>query len=203
MLRTLIVLFCLCTAGFARAQSKQIVICFGDSLTEGHGAIPGNSYPDFLRKELSDAGYHLTLFNRGVSGDTTKDGLDRLPAILAAHPAIVVLEFGANDALRGQPVPGIEHNLETMITSLQRAHIRILLLGMDMPPNLGPDYVKQFDAIYPTLASKYKLPLLPFLLQGVYGVDSLMSPDYIHPNGAGYQKVAQNVRPLLEPMLKK
>ena len=194
------VLLFLCTAFPALAQS---VVCFGDSLTAGYGSTPGKSYPDFLRKDLADAGYYVTLVNRGVSGDTTKDGLARLPAVLALQPAIVILEFGANDGIRGQPLPGIAQNLSAMIQTLQHAHIRVLLLGMNLPPNLGPEYIKQFDALYPTLAAKYKLPVVPFLLKGVYDVEGLMSPDYIHPNAAGYERVAQNVLPVLEPMLSK
>ncbi len=206
MVRTLalvfLALFPLTLAGHAQGV-QPLVVCFGDSLTAGHGAPPGSAYPDFLRRDLAAAGYHVTLLNQGVSGDTTKDGLARMPAVLRAHPAIVILEFGANDGLRGQPVPGMEQHLTTMILAFQRAHIRILLLGMKLPPNLGPDYVKQFDGMYPALAAKYKLPLVPFLLQGVYGDDTLMSPDYIHPNGEGYEHVAQNVLPYLEPMLTK
>ena len=201
-LTTLLLLF-LWSALSVFAQSSQTIVCFGDSLTAGHGAPAGSAYPDFLRKDLAAAGYHVTLANQGVSGDTTKDGLARMPAVLRAHPAIVILEFGANDGLRGQPVPGIEQHLTTMILAFQRAHIQVLLAGMDLPPNLGPDYVKQFDAIYPTLAAKYKLPLIPFLLQGVYGDDALMSPDYIHPNGDGYGRVAKTVLVYLEPLLSK
>ena len=205
MIRTLATLLsALFIALAVQAQGAQpLVVCFGDSLTAGHGAPPGSAYPDFLRKDLAAAGYHVTLANQGVSGDTTKDGLARMPAVLRAHPALVVLEFGANDGLRGQPVPGIVEHLDTMILAFQRAHIRVLLIGMDLPPNLGPDYVKQFDGMYPALAKKYKLPLVPFLLQGVYGDDTLMSPDYIHPNGDGYAHVAKNVLPYLEPMLTK
>ena len=201
MQRTLLtLLFSLFVAAPAWAQT---VVCFGDSLTEGTGANPGASYPDFLRRNLGTSGYHVTLINQGVSGDTTKDGLARISAVLQAHPAIVILELGANDGLRGQPVSGISANLNTLIQDLQRAHIRILLAGLKMPPNLGPDYAQQFDAMYPTLAARYHLPLIPFLLQDVYGNDDLMSQDYIHPNGAGYNKVAQTVQGYLQPLLHK
>ncbi len=183
------------------AAHAQTVVCFGDSLTAGRGAPPGASYPDDLRRDLQHSGAHATIINQGISGDTTKDGLARIGAVLRAHPAIVVLELGANDGLRGFPVPGIEQNLERTIQQLQRAHIRILLLGMQLPPNLGPDYVQPFNAMYPALAAKYKLPLVPFLLQGVYGVEGLMSEDYLHPNGAGYRIVARNVLSYLQPML--
>ena len=201
MLRvTLPLLFVLC---FVTGVSAQTVVCFGDSLTAGYGAPSGESYPDFLRKDLAAAGYHVTLINDGVSGDTTKDGLARLSEVLRAHPSIVVLELGANDGLRGQPAPGIERNLRTIIRTLQQHRIRILMAGIYVPPNLGPDYTHQFDAIFPGLAKQYRLPLIPFLLTGVFGIDGLMSPDDLHPNGAGYRHVAQTVLPYLEPMLKK
>ena len=200
MLRTILALLLLCAAAPLRAQT---VVCFGDSLTSGFGAPDNQSYPDFLRKDLADAGYHVTLLNQGIGGNTTKDGLDRIDKVLAAHPSIVILELGANDGLRGFPPPGIEQNLSSMIQTLQRAHIRVLLAGIDLPPNFGAAYVKQFDAIFPDLAQRYKLPLVPWLLNGVYGVYGLMSPDYVHPNGPGYEHVAQNVLPYLEPMLKK
>ena len=203
MLRTLLALVALSHASFAPAQKSEVVVCFGDSLTQGTGAPAGSSFPDFLRKDLAADGYHLELLNQGVAGDTTKDGMSRMDAVLRAHPQVVVLELGANDGLRGQPVPGIVHNLSAMIETFQRAHIRILLAGIDLPPNLGPEYVKQFNAIYPALAEKYKVPLIPFLLQDVYGVEGRMSPDYLHPNATGYVVVAKNVLPYLEPLLPK
>ena len=200
MLRFFALLLFISTSVAAYAQT---VVCFGDSLTAGYGAQPGQSYPDFLGKSLAAAGYHVRLLNQSVSGSTTKDGLERVPAVLAAHPSIVILELGANDGLRGQPVPGIVRNLSSMIHSFERAHIRVLIAGMALPPNLGPEYVQQFDAIYPTLAAQNHLPLVPFLLQGVYGQDELMSHDSMHPNGDGYRKVAQTVLPYLEKMLTK
>ncbi|RRA47151.1 arylesterase [Acidipila sp. EB88] len=185
------------------APRTQTVVCFGDSLTAGYGAAPGTSYPDFLRKALEAASYHATILNQGISGNTTKDGVSRVANIIAEHPSLVLLEFGANDGLRGQPVDGIQRNLVTMIEALQHAHIKVLLLGMQLPPNLGPDYVKPFDAMYPALAARYKLRLVPFLLKDVYGHDELMSADSMHPNGAGYAQVARNVLPFVEPLLEK
>ncbi len=204
MLRTILALLLLCAAGPLRAQtSAQVVVCFGDSLTAGVGAPAGESYPDFLRKDLQDAGYHVTILNQGVGGETTKDGLSRVNEVLDAHPAIVVLELGANDGLRGLPPAGTAANLSTMIQEFQRAHVRVLLAGIQMPPNLGLQYVQQYDAIFPDLAARYKVALIPWLLQGVYGVEGLMSPDYIHPNGRGYVRVAETVFEALKPMLKK
>ncbi len=195
------------SAGRADAQvpatHRQVIVCFGDSLTAGYGAVPGQSYPDFLESDLIEQGVHLRILNRGVSGATSKDALDQMAAVLALHPDLAIVEFGANDGLRGFPVKLITANLQTIITSLQQAHIRVLLVGIQMPPNFGPEYVSQFDAMYPALARKYKVPLLPFILKDVYNVPGLMSEDRIHPNGEGYQIVARNVLAVLMPMLRK
>ncbi len=189
----------------------QTVICFGDSLTFGTGSTPGSAYPDFLRKDLAAAGYHATVVNEGVGGNTTADGLARLPAVLALHPAVVVLALGANDAIAAVPVSTIEHNLGVMIEALQHAHIRVLLAGIDLPPGeepiymkerLQPSYLHQFYAIYPELAKQYNVPYIPFLLEGAYGVPGMMSPDYLHPDAAGYEKVAENVLPGVEQLLR-
>ena len=184
------------------AATAQTVVCFGDSLTAGYGAPAGASYPDDLRKTLAQSGSRATVVNQGISGNTTKDGLARVGAILRLHPSIVILELGANDGLRGFPVPDIERNLSSILAELERAHVRVLLLGMKLPPNLGPDYVGPYEALFPALAAKYKVPLVPFLLQGVYDHDDLLSPDNLHPNAAGYRVVAKNVLPYLQPLLK-
>ncbi len=208
MLRFAAMLLLLCTSAALRAQT---VVCFGDSLTAGEGAPSGSAYPDFLRRDLARAGYHATIINQGVPGDTTKEALARFQKVLGAHPSVVILELGINDALFNRPVSETSENLTSMIDSMQRAHIRILLAGMDLTPMLGPNLppqleaesLKSFYVLYPALAKKYNLPLIPFLLQGVYGVPGMMSPDYIHPNAAGYEKVADTVLPNLEKMLDK
>ncbi len=186
---------------FPLAAHAQTVVCFGDSLTAGYGAPAGASYPDDLRKTLAQAGSRAVILNQGISGNTTKDGLARVNQILSLHPAIVVLELGANDGLRGFPVTDIKENLERVIKQLQSVHVRILLVGMKLPTNLGPDYIDPYDALFPALAAKYKLPLVPFILDGVYDHDELLSPDNLHPNAAGYRVVANNVLPYLQPML--
>lgn len=191
-------------AGYAAPLHQQVVVCFGDSLTAGYGSQPGATYPDFLRADLARDGYPVTVINRGVSGETTKDGLARVDSVLSTHPDIVILELGANDGLRGQPTSGILRNLSTIIAALQAHHIQILLAGIQMPPNFGQDYLQQFNGIYPALAHRYHLRLIPFLLAGVYDDDDLMSEDNVHPNADGYRVIAQkNVLPYLEPMLTK
>jgi acyl-CoA thioesterase-1 len=204
MRRTWLLLLLLPACLFAQPSRRaQLIVCFGDSLTAGYGAPPGQSYPDFLESDLIERGLHERIVNRGVSGATTKDGLGELSSVVALHPDIAIVEFGANDGLRGAPVSLIVQNLDTIITTLQKAHIRVMLAGIYLPPNYGPDYVKQFDGMYPMLARKYKVPLLPFMLKDVYGVPGLMSSDGIHPDGEGYQVVAKNVMQVLLPMLGK
>lgn len=185
------------------ARHQQVIVCFGDSLTAGYGAPAGQSYPDFLESDLIEQGLHLRILNRGVTGATSKDALSQLPAVLALHPDIAVVEFGANDGLRGAPASLIQANLETILKALQQAHVRVMLAGIYMPPNYGPDYVQQFNAIYPALARKYKVPLMPFILKDVYGMPALMSGDGIHPNGEGYQVIARNVMQVLLPLIRK
>jgi len=205
MLRTLLLSFLVAAPSLAQMPSRhqQVIVCFGDSLTAGYGAPAGQSYPDFLESDLNEQGLHPRIVNRGITGATSKDALGQLPSILALHPDIAVVEFGANDGLRGAPASLIQANLETIIQALQQAHVRVMLAGIFMPPNYGPDYVRQFDAIYPTLARKYKVPLMPFILKDVYGISSLMSGDGIHPNSEGYQIIARNVMPVLLPLIRK
>jgi acyl-CoA thioesterase I len=187
----------------AAADTRPAIVCFGDSLTAGFGVDPGKSYPDVLEAELDRDGYRYRIVNFGVSGDTTQDGLDRLPLVLAEKPRVVVLEFGANDGLRGQPVSIAEGNLAQMIEALQKAGVSTVLAGITLPPNYGPDYIRKFNAIYAGLAAKYKLPLIPFLLAGAAGHPDLMQQDGLHPNTEGTRLVANNVARVLEPLLDK
>ena len=185
------------------ADRRPLIVCFGDSLTAGYGADESNSYPDFLQHALDRDGYHYRVVNEGISGNTTKDGVDRLSEVQALHPAVVVLEFGGNDGLRGIQVGIMRSNLSTMISGLQHAGAKVVLAGITLPPDFGPDYVSSFTGTYPELARKFNVPVLPFILKGVYGVDGLMQADGIHATDKGNEIVAQNVLPLVEPLLKK
>lgn len=188
---------------FAASGSRPAIVCFGDSLTAGLGLDSGESYPDILQKLLDRRGYHYRVVNLGVSGETTEDGLERVSMVLSGKPAIVVLEFGANDGLRGQPVANSERNLARMIEQLQGAGARVVLAGITLPPNYGPAYIQRFDAMYKDLAAKYKLRLIPFLLAGVAGNPRLMQRDGLHPNAAGARIVAGTVAQALQPVLKR
>ncbi|MBV8811134.1 MAG: arylesterase [Acidobacteriaceae bacterium] len=182
----------------APPDNRPVIVTFGDSLTAG---VAGPSYPDDLQDLLDQNGYKYRVENQGVSGDTTTDGLARIDNVLAAHPALVLLEFGGNDGLRGIPVESTEKNLEEMIVRLKQANIPLVLLGITLPPNYGPDYVRPFTAMFPALAKKYHLRSLPFLLIDVYQHPDMMQPDGIHPNGKGNEVVARDVFHLIQPLL--
>lgn len=178
-----------------------MIAAFGDSLSAGFGAEPGRSFPDYVQRLIDSHGYRYHIYNAGVSGDTTSDGVERMPEVLGLHAAIVILEFGGNDGLRGLPVATTKANLSRMIAEFQKAGARVLLAGMTLPPNYGPDYITAFNRVYIDLANEYKVPRIPFLLDGVGGVARLMQRDGIHPTGEGNRIVGQTVFRYLEPML--
>ncbi len=151
------------------ADNRPVIACFGDSLTAGFGLDPGQTYPDLLQKEMDRRGLRYRVANLGVSGDTSRDGLERLPMALAMKPAIVILELGANDGLRGQPLSHTEANLAQIIEAMRKGGARLVLAGITLPPNYGPEYIQRFNEMYKRLAVKYKLTYIPFLLAGVAG----------------------------------
>jgi acyl-CoA thioesterase-1 len=179
-----------------------VIVAFGDSLTAGFGAEPGNSFPDYLQKELDRSGLRWRVANAGVSGDTTTDGVNRLDEALREKPRIVIVEFGGNDGLRGLPIETTRANLDQMVTTLRRAGATVVLAGMTLPPNYGPQYIRQFENIYIDLAAKYKLARIPFLLEGVATRPNLMQRDGLHPTAQGNAMVAQTVFHALKPLLK-
>lgn len=189
------------------APPAPLIVAFGDSLTAGLGAPPGASYPDYLRHLIADDGYHYRLLNAGESGDTTTDGLARLPEIERLHPAWVILEFGGNDGLRGLPVSTTRANLQTMIERLRADGAHVLLVGMSLPPNYGPDYIHAFQDVYTGLARQDHLPLLPFIYQDLVPRArhdrSLIQADGIHATARGNQVVAGTVWRYLRPLLQK
>ena len=184
-------------------DNRPVIVCFGDSLTAGFGTDPGESYPDYLQSALDTGGYHYHVVNAGISGNTTKDGVDRIHLVIARHPKIVVVEFGGNDGLRGLPISDSRANLDRIVSTLKSSGAKIILAGISLPPDYGPDYIKQFTDTYTLLAAKYHVPLLPFLLQNVYGVPGMMQRDRTHATAAGNKIVAGNLLPLVQPLLKK
>ena len=186
------------TAAPLETDNRPGIVTFGDSLTAG---VAGRSYPENLQDLLDQNGLQFRVDNQGVSGDTTSDGLARIANVIEEHPALVILEFGGNDGLRGIPVDATRKNLEDMIKQLKGAGIPVVLLGITLPPNYGPDYVKPFTAMFPDLARQFHLTYMPFILFHVYQHPEWMQPDGIHPNGEGNKVVARDVFQLIRPIL--
>ena len=184
-------------------DGRPVIACFGDSLTAGYGVDYDKSYPADLQRELDTAGYRYRVVNLGISGETTKDGLARIDRVLAMKPAIVVVEFGGNDGLRGVPVESSRANLDSILGRLTHSGTQVVMAGITLPPQYSAPYIKDFNETYPVLAKKYAVPLLPFMLQDVYGVPGSIQQDGIHPTAQGCKQVAKNVLGLLRPVLKK
>jgi acyl-CoA thioesterase-1 len=179
-----------------------VLVVFGDSLAAGFGLEAGQSFPDDLQKKLDAQGYAWHVANLGISGDTTEGGVARMDSATSLTPSIVLLELGGNDGLRGLPVAMTRQNLETMIETFQRAGARVVLAGMTLPPNYGPDYISQFQKIYKDLAAKYRLPLIPFLLSDIVTSDlRYLQHDGIHPTAEGAEIVSGTVLRAIKPLL--
>jgi acyl-CoA thioesterase-1 len=182
----------------ANAQSAPVKIAvLGDSLAAGYGVKPEQAFPARLEVALKAQGRTVTILNQGVSGDTTAGGLDRLDWMLADKPDIVLVELGGNDALRGIDPATTEKNLAAIVEKLQAAHVTVWLAGMMAPRNLGSDYVKAFDGLYKRIADKYKVPLYPFILDGVAQDSALNQADGLHPNPKGAEIVADRLLPFV------
>jgi acyl-CoA thioesterase I len=184
------------------SQKLPVVVFLGDSLTAGLGLNEDQAYPALLGKKLQEDGLPVRVVNAGVSGDTTAGGLSRLSWLLNQHPDVVVVALGGNDGLRGLPVEEADHNLREIVRRSQEAGARVLLLGLQMPPNYGPEYTSRFAAMYPKIAKDLNAAILPFMLVGVGGIQGLNQADGIHPTAAGQQIVAKNVLPYLEKVVR-
>ena len=179
------------------------IVAFGNSLTAGLGVSPDQAYPAQLQCRLREAGYDHDVINAGVSGDTTTGGLRRLAWILKIRPSMVILELGANDGLRGQPLSLMASNLAKIIDGLQEADVEVVLAGMQIPPNYGLDYTTGFASLFEQVARDHSVTLIPFFLEGVAARKELNQADGIHPTAEGYRIVAQTVFDVIEPLLKK
>ncbi len=169
----------------------------GDSLTAGYGLEQGSAFPEQLEERLRASGYSVEVINAGVSGDTSAGGLARLEWSLADQPRVVIVELGANDALRGLDPVQTYNNIAQIVTRLQKAGSRVILAGMKAPRNLGPEYYNRFDQIYPDLARRYDLLFYPFFLEGVATVPELNQADGIHPNPRGVSHIVSGILPLI------
>jgi acyl-CoA thioesterase-1 len=186
----------------AAADRRPVIVAFGDSLTAGFGADTGKSYPDFLQQELDRRGLRYRVMNAGISGETTTDALERLQSVTALKPVVAIVEFGGNDGLRGLPLSTTRSNLDQIVEGLKDSGAQVLLAGMTLPPNYGPDYIASFQRVYSDLAAKYKVALIPFLLEGVAGT-SRMQRDGLHPTADGNRMVAATVMRYLQPLLRR
>ena len=204
MKRLFVLLVVLIASVSARAETPVILV-FGDSISAGYGlAHVEQGWVALLQTRLKQQGYGEQVVNASVSGETTAGGLARLPRALELHhPATVILELGGNDGLRALPVAQMRANLMHMADLAAAAGARVLLLGMRMPPNYGPDYTRQFSASYGDLARDKRLPLVPFLLNGIALDPALMQADGFHPNELGQPKLLDNVWPSLQPLLRR
>jgi acyl-CoA thioesterase-1 len=171
------------------------ILMLGTSLTQGYGLPPGTEIPAVLQARLKAAGIDAHVVNAGVSGDTSAGGLSRLDWSLADHPNAAIVELGSNDALRGTPPAQTEKDLSAILAKLKAQHVPTLLLGMMAPRNLGPEYARAFDAMYPKLAKQYGAMLYPFVLQGVALNPKLNQPDGLHPNPAGVKIIVDRILP--------
>lgn len=185
-----------------KEDTRKLLVVFGDSLSAGYGLRPGQSFPDDLQKKLDAQGKAWRVVNLGISGDTTQGGVARINTATSLKPAMLVLELGGNDGLRGLPLAMTRANLDQMIAAFERAGARVVLAGMTLPPNYGPDYIRGFENIYKDLAAKYKLPLIPFLLGDIMTKDMrYLQPDGIHPTAEGAEIVAGTVMRAIKPLL--
>ena len=188
---------------WAGEDKVPVILAFGDSLTAGFGVAPSESYPARLQRLLDEKGYHYKVVNAGVSGETTAGGAARIDWVLQHEPEIVILELGANDGLRGLPIFEMQRNLETIIEACQKRGAKVLLAGMEITPNLGQEYSDDFRDVFPLLAKKHRISLLPFFLKDIAARPDLTQADGIHPVSKGYAIATQTVFQHLEPMLKK
>lgn len=186
-----------------RSVAPTTILFFGDSLTAGYGISPTDAFPALVEKALLKDGKKCTVINAGLSGETSAGGLARIDWILKQPVDIFILELGANDGLRGLPVEQTKKNLQAIINKVKakNPNVKIVLAGMMVPPNIGPEYAENFKQIFPALATKNKAALIPFLLEGVAGDDKLNQPDRIHPTAAGHKIVAQNVLKVMTKLM--
>lgn len=190
-------------SGIALAQDGQpTILVFGDSLSAGYRMDIEDGWVALLEDHLAEEGMAFRVVNASISGETTDGGLSRLPAALATHqPAVMILELGGNDGLRGLPVTHIRQNLERMVEMGQEAGARVVLAGIQIPPNYGPRYTGPFTSQYAEIAEKFDLPLVPFLIDGIPQQPELMQDDGIHPRAEAQHLILENVWPVLEPLL--
>jgi acyl-CoA thioesterase I len=184
-------------------STRPRIVCLGDSLTAGLGlSSTDQAYPALLEDRLKHAGLDFEVVNAGVSGDTSAGGLRRLDWSLQGDVRVLIVALGANDGLRGLPPSELRSNLEAIVAAAQKRNVRVLVLGMEAPPNFGAVYIKEFRAVYAQVAADRDVPLVPFFLEGVAGVGRLNQADGIHPTAEGQQRIADTIWRSLEPLVR-
>lgn len=197
------VLFIACALFFQASNPTKLILFFGDSLTAGYGLSPEEAFPALVEKKINQTSKKVRVVNAGLSGETSAGGLSRIDWILRQPVDIFVLELGANDGLRGLPVDQTRKNLQGIIDKVKNKYpnCKIVLAGMMVPPNMGKEYTEEFKRVYPELASKNKATLIPFILDGVGGIEKLNQADGIHPNVEGHQIISNRIAPIFEKLL--
>ena len=199
-----IVLVASASAAPAQPKAAPVLLVVGDSISAGYGLAPGESWVDRLAARLRDRGYRERVVNASISGDTTAGGRARLPALLREHrPSIVVIELGGNDALRGGSLDATRANLDAMVKAAKDAHAKVLLVGMQVPPNYGAAYARRFESLFADVATSNRVALVPYLFAG-FGEDlAQFQADRIHPKAEAEPRILDNVWPALLPLLRK
>lgn len=202
MIRTLFV-FLLCTMAVS-AQEKKTILIFGDSITAGYGIDPGQAFPAIIQQKIDSVGLNYNVINGGLSGETSAGGLRRIDWVLQRQVDMMILELGGNDGLRGIDLSSTKDNLQKIIDKAlaKNPEMEIIIAGMQVPPNLGVDYTREFQDLYPSFAEENDLVLIPTILEQVGGYDEYMQADQIHPNPAGHKIVAQTIWNKLYPIIK-
>ena len=185
------------------AAGRPVVVCYGDSITAGYGLQSGQAYPEALGRDLDARGFHYKMVNQGTSGATTKDAVAGVQAILLLHPAVVIVEFGGNDGLRGLPLTETRRNLDAVLTAFDNAHIKTVLAGITLPPNYGTEYIASFEQLYRELAAKHRTVFVPMLYKSLINVPGTIQGDGIHPTAKGSELIARTLLTATAPLLRK
>ncbi|MBM3567140.1 MAG: arylesterase [Alphaproteobacteria bacterium] len=202
VLELLVALWLLAAIPALAADPPRRILALGDSLTAGYGLRADEAFPAVLERALLARGHAVRVIDAGVSGDTSAAGRQRLGWVLADRPDFAIVELGANDGLRALPVEAMRANLDAILTELKSRGIGVLLAGMKAPANLGADYARAFEAVYPELATRHGVLLYPFFLDGVAGDPTLNQPDGIHPTAAGVARIVERILPSVERLIR-
>ena len=187
----------------AKQPTRKTIVAVGDSLTAGFGVDESAAYPAQLQRKLAGDGYYFNVVNAGVSGETSSGTLSRIEWVISTlKPDIIILETGANDGLRGINPNILRKNLDRIVSVIKANNIEVLLCGMKILPNMGPEYSKDFARVYPEIAKKHAIPLVPFFLEGVGGDPRFNQPDRLHPTAKGYRRIVDHIYPYVLDVIK-